>query len=696
MRLGVCYYPEHWPEERWAADAAAMRDLGIEIVRIAEFAWARMEPEQGRLEFDWLDRAIGALASAGLKVVLGTPTVAPPAWMVRADPDILPVDAEGRRRNFGGRRHYCPNNPRYRAHSARVVTALAERYGRDDRVAGWQVDNEFGGGSTGRCYCETCVAAFGDWLRRRYGTLDGPGGLNEAWATVFWSQTYTAWGQIGAPILQLNQPNPSHALDYRRFSSDSIASFATDQVAILRHLAPGKWVTTNLMGLFADLDHYDLAAPFDFVTWDSYPTGNLERWEAACYGDEPRPSAARPYAPDAGDPYVTGLAHELTRGLLARPFWVMEQQAGHINWGRMNPTPREGTVRLWTWHDLAAGADTCVYFRWRACLFAQEQYHSGLLHHDGTPDLGHSEVASLATDRPSMARVAAAPGRARTALLFSYDDLWALELQPHRAGFSYLRLVFAWYRAAARLGIAVDVVPASRRQRRATAQRPLADYAVIVAPSLHLADADDVAALEAWAAAGGRLLVGVRSGFKTPSNRVVEAPLPGALRGLAGATVTAWQGMPPGAAYALAPGGHGLAHEHGGDAAGGVFVGAEATVWAEALAPDATTDVLAHYADGPYRGTAAATRHGVGAGSVTYLGVHPTIETAASLLAEAAAAAGVERLAPAAETLPDGLLAIRRGDEAVVLNFRDEPCRAVVGGVAVAVGPRSVEVVTLA
>ncbi len=688
MRLGVCYYPEHWPEARWAIDAAMMRDLGLEIVRIAEFAWAKLEPAPGRFEFGWLDRAIDVLASAGLEVVLGTPTVCPPAWMIRADPTILPVDAEGRRRRLGGRRHYCPNSAAYREHARRIVTALAERYGRDPRVIGWQIDNELGGGGTGRCYCPSCEVAFRDWLRARYGTLEH---LNEAWATVFWSQTYTAWEEIAAPILQLNQANPSHALDYRRFSSDSIVAFERLQVEILRSAAAGHWVTTNLMGLFADLDHHDLAADLDFATWDSYPTGNLERWEGACYGDEPSPPGGRPYAYDVGDPYVTGLAHELTRGLRNRPFWVMEQQPGPINWGRFNPAPRDGTVRLWTWHALAAGADTCVYFRWRACLFAQEQYHAGLLHHDASPAPGYREVGRLAGEREAMARVVATPAVPRVALLFDYDDLWAIELQPHRRDFSYLRLAFAWYRGLARLGIAVDIVPVRAARRHATGQRPLADYAIVVAPTLHLADAAEAAELADWVRAGGTLLLGVRSGMKTTSNRVTSAPLPGDFRDLVGATVTDWHGLPPGVEYPLAWPVDGAAA-----ATGGPGLDASATVWAEALAPidGAGAAVAARYADGPLAGAVAITDRQVGAGRAVYVGVHPTVSLAMGLLRDAAVWAGVAGLAmDAPDGLPDGLVAYRRGAEIVALNFTDATVGTTLAGSSVIVAPRDVAIV---
>ena len=180
MNLGVCYYPEQWPQERWPEDAALMRQAGLSLVRIADFAWAALEPREGEFTWDWLDRAIEVLAAEDLHVILCTPTAAPPPWLSRAYPDTLPVDAQGRRRRQGGRRHYCPNSGTYHRHTVRIVDALASRYGRHPAVAGWQIDNEFGWAGTTHCYCETCTRAFRGWLQAKYGTLEA---LEKAWNT---------------------------------------------------------------------------------------------------------------------------------------------------------------------------------------------------------------------------------------------------------------------------------------------------------------------------------------------------------------------------------------------------------------------------------------------------------------------------------------------------------------------------------
>ena len=208
MEFGVCYYPEHWPRERWEQDAVQMAAAGITLVRIGEFAWSAMEPSEGRYQWDWLDDAIEVLAGAGHRVLLGTPTATPPAWLTRAYPDVLRVDPNGRRRQHGTRRHACPVSPRYRAFSAGIVTAMGERYGEHPAVVGWQIDNEFGGGRSARCYCEQCRAGFQRWLKERYGTLRA---LNEAWGSIFWSQTYSAWAQINLPDDRIDKPNPRSA-----------------------------------------------------------------------------------------------------------------------------------------------------------------------------------------------------------------------------------------------------------------------------------------------------------------------------------------------------------------------------------------------------------------------------------------------------------------------------------------------------
>ena len=452
---------------------------------------------------------------------------------------------------------------------------MVQRYGDHPHVFGWQIDNEFGGGHTARCYCENCLTAFQAWLKDRYKEISN---LNSGWGTLFWSQAYVNWGEIGLPDQSIDKPNPSQLLDFYRFSSDSYVTYQRLQIEVIRSYAPGHDITTNFMGLYRDLDQFALAKDLDFVSWDSYPTGNPDRWRKHLIleHDETETPESQ-FAYDVGDPYITGMAHALTRGLKGKPFWVMEQQAGAINWGDVNPGIRPGTTRLWTWHALAEGADTAVYFRWRSTLFAQEQYHSGLLKHDGTTGVGFGDLELLSEEQQQLAELTSRPNDARIALLFNFEDLWAIEIQPHRRDFGYLKHLFAFYTACLRLGLEVDIIPPDR---------DLGIYDLIFAPTMNIVNEYLVDKLEQYVVSGGSLLVGVRSGFKTNSNLVTDKPLPGLLRRLTRATVTNWQTLPGKQGWTLATDISGLQ--------------SSATYWVETLQPDsAATQVLASYSSGP-------------------------------------------------------------------------------------------------
>jgi beta-galactosidase len=461
---------------------------------------------------------------------------------------------------------------------------------------------------------------------------------------VFWSQTYTDWSQIEPPILTwAASPNPSHILDYYRFSSDSWLDYQQLQFDILKaasgsHNRP--FITTNLMGVFPNLDHYKLAAPLDFITWDSYPTGYAERYGSLLYPPGQSCGAA---AYDVGDPYVTGFCHDLMRGLKeGAPFWVMEQQAGHINWGEVNPAIRPGTVRLWTWHNLAAGADATVYFRWRAGLFGQEQYHSGLLRHDGALDLGYREVLRMKDEQPVMRSIQGTRVLAEVAILADFNDLWALDLQPHNRLINYWRILFAYYHAFARAGVPTDVVPT---------HADLGRYRLVVAPCLFLVDETLAARLTEYVKSGGTLLLGARSGFKTRTNLVTDQPLPGLLRELAGVTVETFHSLPPGITYPLA------------DLQSRTF---EATIWAEGLAAQSAQPLMS-YTGGPLEGQAAVTVNAVGHGRVVYAGLWPNEPVVDSLITWILPRASVLPLA----LVPEGVLVCRREGFVFLLNFTD-------------------------
>ncbi|MFC4455478.1 beta-galactosidase, partial [Deinococcus sonorensis] len=460
LELGVCDYPEHVPQDRWAVYAQQQKALGLTYVRIAEFAWALMEPAEGQYDWAWLDQAIETIAAEGLQVVLCTPTATPPAWLIRQHPEILPVDREGRVREFGSRRHYDFASPVFRAHSRRITRAMAERYGQHPAVIGWQTDNEFGCHDTARSWGGASAAGFPAWLEQRYGTLER---LNEAWGNVFWSMDYQEWNQIRPPTLTVTEINPSHLLDFYRYASNTVQSFQEEQLEVLRELSPGRWVTHNFMIFESGFDHYKVAAQLDFASWDNYPTGMLEFFSGWM------PEETKLHYARTGHPDLVSFQHDLYRGLLKRPIWVMEQQCGQVNWAPYNPLPADGAVQLWTAQAWAHGADVVSYFRWRAATMAQEVMHSGLLRHDETPDRGYTEVQALSLDAFPLGDIPA-----RVALLHDYESLWLYDVQRHAAGLSYWAQVMAYYSALRRLGQDVDILHPDS---------DLSGYAVIVAPA---------------------------------------------------------------------------------------------------------------------------------------------------------------------------------------------------------------------
>ena len=552
--LGVCYYPEHWPESWWERDAAEMAALGIRYVRIGEFAWSRVEPEPGHFTFEWLDRAIETLGKAGLKVVLGTPTATPPKWLVDLYPEILPHDEHGHPRGFGSRRHYTFSSAVWLRESARIVTAFAERYGENPHVAGWQTDNEYGCHDTILSYGPEDLAAFRSWLRRRYQTPDA---LNQAWGNVFWSMELSSFDDAVLPVAAVTETGPAARLDFWRFSSEQVVRYNEMQTAILRRLSPGRFVTHNYMGFFHDFDHYAVSEALDFASWDSYPLGFLEVFP---FTEEERARFTRTSHPD-----VPTFHHDLYRGMAGNRFWVMEQQPGPVNWAPWNAVPKPGMVRLWAWEAFAHGAEVVSYFRWRQAPFAQEQMHAGLNRPDRVRSVGGEEAARVGAE---LAAFGPLPDNrpSPVALVFDYEASWITRIQPQGADYRHAEISFRWYEAVRRLGLDVDIGPPGA---------DLSGYSLVLVPSLpHVSPA----MLQALKATEAAVLIGPRAGSKTRDFAFPENLPPGPLAELLPITVTQVASMRPGR------------HAVAGSVAGG------AGRWREWLETDLTP--LATFEDG--------------------------------------------------------------------------------------------------
>jgi len=534
LKLGVCYYPEQWPERWWANDAKRMRKVGISHVRLAEFSWAMIEPSPGQLEWGWLDRAIATLVNEGLLIILCTPTATPPKWLIDAHPDVLAMGADGNNRNFGSRRHYCFSSPIYRGESQRITRLIAERYGNHPQVVAWQTDNEYGCHDTVLSYSPSARHNFRRWLASHHKTIEA---LNAAWGTVFWSQCYRNFDEIDPPAVTVTEANPSQRLDWQRFASDEVVAFNREQVSILRQHSPGRPVTHNFMGFFTAFNHHDVAADLDIASWDSYPLGFTQMF---FLGTDEKIRWAT-----TGHPDIASFHHDLYRGMSVdrhtgkpnRRWWVMEQQPGPVNWASWNPAPEDGMVRLWTWQAFAHGAELVSYFRWRQAPFAQEQMHAGLLRPDRSDDKGLVEATSVGRELVRLAKklpITNLDVRAKVALVFDYNCLWMTEIQPHGADYNPLELCFRLYSALRQLGLDVDIV---------SPNASLANYRLVVLPAMPTIAPALLAALEASTA---EIVLAPRAGSKTSTMQIPANLAPGVLTDLAGITVTRVASLPPG------------------------------------------------------------------------------------------------------------------------------------------------------
>ncbi|MFN7606636.1 MAG: beta-galactosidase [Hyphomonadaceae bacterium] len=615
MKLGVCYYPEHWPEAMWAEDAKRMAEIGISQVRIGEFAWTRIEPTPGVFEWGWLDRAIETLHQAGLHIVLGTPTATPPKWLIDAHPDILALDAHGRPRHFGSRRHYCFSSLTYRAQCARIVEALARRYGTHPGIASWQTDNEYGCHDTIISYSNAARAGFRAWLAAKYPSIQA---LNQAWGNVFWSMEYLSFDEIDPPVETVTEANPAHRQDWARFASDEVAAFDRVQTEILRAHSPGRDVLHNYMGMFTAFDHFKLGEQLDVAAWDSYPLGFLEQawW----------PDAIKERFLRQGHPDFTAFHHDLYRGVGRGRWQVIEQQPGPVNWAPWNPAPLPGMVRVWTWEALAHGAECVSYFRWRQAPFAQEQMHAGLLRSDSVEAEAAGEARQVAAELAAVA--GATTTKAPVALLFDYEAIWANQIQPQGRDYRGLELLIHFYSAARRLGLSVDIVHPSS---------DLTGYQLILCPLQIFWPEDLNARIKA---SGAVCVLGPRAGSKTDDFQIPANLAPGLAQGLIPLVVNRVESLRPG---------------HVEQA--GQF---KVTRWLEhiqsELVPEAST----------------ASGHGIWyhTDKVDYLACWPDTE-----LLDAVLRRRCEQLGLATFSLPDGLRLRQRGAFMFAINYEAEPVR---------------------
>ncbi|MFC5532037.1 beta-galactosidase [Cohnella yongneupensis] len=600
---GVCYFPEHWEQSMWDDDFRRIKEMGMNVVRMGEGAWNVWEPEEGRYSFELFDQAIALCVKHDLKVILGTPTYTPPAWLTEKYPEVLRVNFEGDAMTHGSRRHYNYTSPVYVDLCRKIVTQMAEHYKDHPSVIGWQIDNEF------NCHMDVSFAesdhvAFREWCQLKYGSLDE---LNRAWGTAFWAQTYTDWGQVYLPRPTATYHNPSLLLDFYRFTSDTVVDFARVQYDILKAAAPHQFITHN--GLFSNLDNEKLTREaLDFMSYDSYPAFALKRKD--------RPKHFR----DRG----MGLSLGRVRGH-SEKFLILEQQAGpggQVGGVLSGPedyllmTPKPGQMRLWAWQSIANGADGVLFFRWRTVPYGSETLWHGLNHYGNQPNWRLDEAKRLGEEIATVKELLLnSRVKATAAQLYDYDNEshWKIERFTAWEGWSSVESI---YQALNERHVTVDQLS---YQHLSETDELVRKYAVMFYSNAQLLNEEDVRLLRAYVEQGGTLVFGPRSGYKDRDNQAYMQAFPGVIKELAGVEITDFTMVDSDEPSMMS------------------FTGEEtewpAPAFNEIVEPrQGNAEVLARYTKDYYAGKPAIVRVPVGQGAVVYCGAYFTPDNTSALL----------------------------------------------------------------
>ncbi|MFC9333730.1 beta-galactosidase [Arthrobacter sp. NPDC057009] len=596
LAFGGDYNPEQWPADVRREDIGLMKEAGVTLLSVAIFSWALLEPREGEYDFGWLDEVLDSLAGAGIKVALATATAAPPAWLVRRHPGVLPVTAEGTVLERGSRRHYSPSSAAYRRYATGITRKLAERYKDHPALALWHVDNELGC-HVSEFYGDEDAAAFRRWLEQRYGSIEA---LNEAWGTAFWSQHYESFQEIIPPRAAPAILNPTQRLDFQRFSSWALLDYYRCLLAVIREVTPDVPATTNLMVSSAtkSLDYFDWARALDVVANDHYLV-----------------------AADPEREIELAFSADLTRGIAGnRPWILMEHSASAVNWQPRNQPKMPGEMLRNSLAHVARGADAVMFFQWRQSVAGAEKFHSAMVPHGGRDTRVWREVVALGEALGKLGAVKGSTVESRVAIVFDYEAWWAGELDSHPSvDVKYLDLMREFHRSLFLRGVGVDFV------------HPTADltgYGLVLVCTLYCVTDTAAANIAGAAEAGATVLVSYFSGIVDERDHVRLGGYPGAFRELLGIRTEEFHPLLEDYQVALSDGTTGR-------------------IWSEHVHAEGA-ETLATFTGYPLAGVPALTRRTTGSGAAWYLATLPDRDGIENLLDKLLAEAGVAAVAEAA------------------------------------------------
>ena len=484
---GGDYNPDQWLEypEVFEEDVRLMKEANVNCVSLGIFAWAALEPEEGRYELDWLDHIITRLGEEDIQVVLATPSGAMPNWLTQKYPEVMQVQADGKRNLPGKRHNFCYTSPVMREKITAIDRVLAERFGTRKNVILWHISNELGGNfGDSTCHCELCQEAFRQWLKKKYGTLEK---LNSAWWNHFWSHTYTDWSQIHSPGPYGETTSTALVLDWRRFSTEQISSFCELEIQTVK-AASDLPATTNFMDFFKGLDYNRMKKGLDIISWDSYPFWHEQKDEV--------PVAAR-----------TAANHSVMRALKKAPFLLMESTPSSISWRNSNPLKRPGMHMLSSMQAVAYGSDSVQYFQWRKGRGGYEKFHGAVLDHkNGMNTRTFRDVTEVGARLAGLSdKIDGTVNRPRAAIIFDWENWWAVEdTQGPRLDLDYVECVLSHYRAFWEKGIEADLIGMDEK---------LDGYQLVAAPLNYMYKSGYAEKVREFVAGGGTFVTTYFSGM---------------------------------------------------------------------------------------------------------------------------------------------------------------------------------------
>ncbi len=579
MYFGVDYYPEHWDIAMIDEDIRRMKDMGVNIVRMGEFAWHLMEREEGEYDFSFFDGVIEKLKKAEIKVMFGTPTATFPAWLAKKHPSILSEDENGLKRAFGGRRQYCFNSEIYYEYTERIVRRLVENYRGEEAVIAWQIDNEFGHEGSDFCFCSQCHGKFQEFLEKKYENIDV---LNRRYGTIFWGQTYNDFTEIPIPVKTITTHNPTLQLDWVRFRSESINSYGAFQVKLVKELR-GKHqeVTHNFYGGFFDkcFDQVEHSRELDFVSYDNYPVwGGLK---------EPL------------TPAHIAMTHDYIRGLKGKNYWIVEQLMGAQGHTVIGYLPRPNQAKMWAYQAFAHGCENMLWFRWRGMTRGAEQFCFGIIDHDNKDGRKYREVQSFIGEMQGLEEVVKSSIESQVALLYDFDNIWSWHYQPQSMEFDFTREFVRMYTPFYNHNINIDVI---------SARGDLSKYRVVVVPVMQIIDEDLNRKLDTFVREGGTVIFSFRAGIKDRDNNInFGETIPCKVREMAGIEVVEIEALQRGQEVEIE--GRDRYSERKG----------ECSVWRDIVQPT-TGRPLFTYKDSFFGEMACITENSHGRGRVYYIG----------------------------------------------------------------------------